>query len=136
MEFFKFLLMMICIEYLLAIFYYLITPKVTNTEESIIKESIPKESIPKECIREKHTIDYRALLKGVLERIFLMVSLLNNYPHALTLFGTLKLATRLKRDNEKDKTKESVYNDFYLFGNLISIIISIMYVFLYNKFMS
>lgn len=113
MEYFHFFTSLICIEILLGIFYFLITPK-----------SIQSSSI----------IDYKSLIKGVIERMFLMISLINDYPHALTLFGTLKLATRLKRDNEKDKAKESLYNDFYLLGNFISIIISILYVFLYKKF--
>lgn len=111
MEYVYFFTSLICIEILLGIFYFLITPK-----------SIQSSSI----------IDYKSLIKGVIERMFLMISLINDYPHALTLFGTLKLATRLKRDNEKDK--ESLYNDFYLLGNFISIIISILYVFLYKKF--
>jgi hypothetical protein len=113
MELYKFLLLFICVEIILGIFYYLITPN-----------SIRKDSI----------IDYKSLLKGIIERLFLMVSLINNYPHALTLFGTLKLATRLKRDSDEDRIKESTYNDFYLFGNFISIIVAIFYVFLYNNF--
>ncbi|WP_269227581.1 hypothetical protein [Flavobacterium eburneipallidum] len=63
----------------------------------------------------------------------MLISLVNDYPHALTLFGTLKLATRLKRDSEGDKVKESLYNDFYLFGNFISITIAILYSYLYHK---
>lgn len=113
MELYKFLLLFLCVEIILGIFYYLITPN-----------SIGKDSI----------IDYKSLLKGIIERLFLMVSLINNYPHALTLFGTLKLATRLKRDSNEDRIKESTYNDFYLFGNFISIIVAIFYVFLYNNF--
>lgn len=112
MSFWYFILLFICIEILLGIFYYIITPK---------------------SIRKGGLIDYKSLLKGFIERIFLMVSLINDYPHSLTLFGTLKLATRLKRDNDEDKIKESTYNDFYLFGNFISIIVSIFYVFLYKQ---
>ncbi|MFV5696324.1 hypothetical protein ACM55G_12915 [Flavobacterium sp. LB3P122] len=80
MGFFHFVLLFIYIEILLGIFYYIITPN---------------------SIRKNTIIDYKSLLKGIIERIFLMVSLINNYPHALTLFGTLKLATRLKRDNDE-----------------------------------
>ncbi len=110
---FKLVILFLGIEIVLGIFFYFITP---NT----IKKGV--------------IIDTKSLLKGIIERIFLTVSLINNYPHALTLFGTLKLATRLKRNNEEDKTKESTYNDFYLFGNFISIIISYIYVFLFDKF--
>jgi hypothetical protein len=107
-----FVIIFLCTECLLGIFYYLITPK---------------------SIRQGVIIDYKSLLKGIIERIFLMISLINEYPHALTLFGTLKLATRLKRDSEEDKTKESTYNDFYLFGNFVSIMVAIFYVFLYKS---
>lgn len=107
-----FIVLFICIEILLGIFYYLITPS---------------------SIRKNSLIDLRSLLKGFIERIFLVVSLLNDYPHALTLFGTLKLATRLKREKDEDKINESTFNDFYLFGNFISIIVSIFYVFLFKS---
>lgn len=112
MNFIYFTILFISGEILLGIFYYLITPN---------------------SIRKNTRIDIRSLLKGFVERIFLVVSLLNNYPHALTLFGTLKLATRLKRDNDEEKIKESAFNDFYLFGNFVSIIVAIIYVFLYKK---
>lgn len=112
MEIFKFIVLIICSECLLGVFYYFITPK---------------------SIRQGKIIDYRSLLKGFVERMFLLISLIHDYPHALTLFGTLKLATRLKRDNEGDKIKESLYNDFYLFGNFISIIIAIFYTYLYHQ---
>lgn len=112
MNIFSFILLFVSSEILLAIFYYLITPN---------------------SIRKNTRIDIRSLLKGFVERIFLVVSLLNNYPHALTLFGTLKLATRLKRDNDEEKIKESTFNDFYLFGNFVLIIVAIFYVVLYKS---
>jgi len=113
MEIFKFIILVICTEMLLGIFYFFITPK---------------------SIKTNKLIDYKSLLKGFVERVFLLVSLVNQYPHALTLFGALKLATRLKRDNSEDKEKESVYNDFYLIGNFISVLMAIWYVFLYKEF--
>lgn len=110
------ILIILCIEILLGILYFIITPK-----------SIQKGKI----------IDYKSLIKGIVERLFIMISLLNNYPHSLTLFGALKLGTRLKRDNnENEKNEESNYNDFYLIGNFISVIIAILYVYLYNKFIT
>lgn len=102
-----FLILFISFEILLGIFYYIITPK---------------------SIQKGVLIDYKSLFKGIVERIFLMVSLINDYSHALTLFGTLKLATRLKSDNYEDKVKESTYNNFYLLGNFVSIIVAIFYV--------
>ncbi|MGO4773178.1 hypothetical protein ACEN2I_16065 [Flavobacterium sp. W22_SRS_FK3] len=112
MDYLKFIVLLIVSECLLGIFYYFITPK---------------------SIRKDKIIDYKSLLKGFVERMFLLISLIHDYPHALTLFGTLKLATRLKRDSEGDKAKESLYNDFYLFGNFISITVAILYSYLYHK---
>ncbi|WP_157447105.1 hypothetical protein [Cytophaga aurantiaca] len=111
MNVFYFLLSICMVEAALGFFYYLITPK---------------------SMRVIGKVDYKSLAKGSLERMFLMISLINGYPHALTLFGTLKLATRLKRDSEGDKKKESLYNDFYLLGNFVSIICSFFYVYLYD----
>ena len=102
------------LEALLGIFYYLITPKTIRLKK----------------------IDYKSLIKGAVERAFLTIALIHNYPHAMTLFGTLKLATRLKRDNEQDKTKEALFNDFYLIRNLVSIIMAIFYVYLYQTYVS
>jgi hypothetical protein len=112
-ELFKFILLFIALELLLGFFYYRITPKSIRASE----------------------LDHKSLLKGIVERFFLMVSLINNFPHALTLFGTLKLATRLKRESDNEKINESTFNDFYLIGNFISVIMAIFYAFLYSKYM-
>jgi len=75
--------------------------------------------------------DFKSLIKGFIERGFLTYSLYSGFPHALTLFGALKLGTRLKKaDNEfteEGRRKESIYNDYYLMGNLISVSLSIFY---------
>lgn len=76
-------------------------------------------------------IDAQSLVKGIIERCFLTYSLYNSFPHALTLFGALKLGTRLKSaDNEntaEGRAKESKYNDYFLIGNLLSVGLSIFY---------
>ncbi len=66
-----------------------------------------------------------------MERVFLMIALLNNYPHALTFFSALKLATRLRHKDPDNK--ENAFNDFYLIGNLVSVTVVIGYTFLYNR---
>lgn len=63
----------------------------------------------------------RSLLKGLLERAFLFLSLVNGFPHALTVFGALKIATRLR---DKD---DRITNDYFLIGNLISLMLAIIY---------
>jgi len=40
--------------------------------------------------------DFRSVAKGVMERIFLVVCLSQGFPHGLTLFGALKLGTRIR----------------------------------------
>ena len=73
-------------------------------------------------------MDCRSVGKGICERILLTVALLNNLPHVLTLFGALKLGTRLKRkDMESNAEDEAKYNDYYLVGNFISVLVCIFY---------
>ena len=72
------------------------------------------------------TIDTKSLLKGVVERAFLTICLVNKYPHALALFGTLKLGTRLKRE-DKNAAEGNSFNDYYLIGNMVSVSAAIFY---------
>jgi hypothetical protein len=81
---------------------------------------------------KKQGLDFKSILKGTVERVFLLVSLVNDYPHALTFFSALKLATRLKH-NDSSADLENKFNDFYLMGNLISVMVAIGYVYLYHK---
>lgn len=81
---------------------------------------------------QKIGLDIKSIIKGVMERIFLTIALCNNYPHALTLFSALKLATRLKHDEIKNN--EDRFNDYYLIGNLASVTIAIGYVYFYQNF--
>lgn len=80
---------------------------------------------------KKIGIDFSSLFKGLIERAFLFVSLVNDYPHALTLFGALKVATRLKRTSDS-KNDDEAFNSFYLLGNFISVMIAFGYVHFYK----
>ncbi len=66
--------------------------------------------------------DYIAIFKGVLERCFIYISLLNNLPHALTVFGALKIGTRLEEEK-----KHRVSNDYFFIGNMLSVLMAILY---------
>jgi len=59
--------------------------------------------------------------RGWLERAFLLVALLKNLPQALILFGALKIGTRLKEGENK------ISNDYFLVGNLISVLLALIY---------
>ena len=74
-------------------------------------------------------LNIKDVLKGLLERLFLIVGMLNGYPHVIIAFGALKIGTRIK--DEADK----VSNDYFLVGNLISILASIIYVSAAGKFL-
>lgn len=64
-----------------------------------------------------------AIFKGVLERLVLFVGLVNEFASVLIVFGTLKISTRLHEDN-----KCPVTNDYFLIGNLCTILIAIVMV--------
>ena len=85
-----------------------------------------------QLLYKKASLDIKSIGKGVIERIFLLIALLNNYPHALTLFSALKLATRLK--HHEPLNDENRYNDYYLIGNLVSVAVAMGYVCLWQNF--
>lgn len=70
----------------------------------------------------------KSVFKGVLERLFLFIGLINNIPTVLIVLGALKLGTRIRED-EKD---QRISNDYFLIGNLISFLIAIIYTFIVN----
>lgn len=61
------------------------------------------------------------MIKGWLERFFLFLCLVYNLPHALIAFGAIKIGTRV---NDK---KNKVSNDYFFIGNIISLILVILY---------
>ncbi len=61
-----------------------------------------------------------SILRGGLERGFLYIILLVNLPQGMAFFGALKIATRLKDDDK-------ISNDYFLVGNLVSVLIVIGY---------
>ena len=84
------------------------------------------------------SLDLKSLIKGIIERAFLTISLQYGYPHALTVFSALKLGTRLKRDDKtEDKdiklTSKFHFNDFYLIGNFLSVTAAVIYAELLKK---
>ena len=62
-----------------------------------------------------------SIAKGIVERLVLYVGLLNGFATVLVLFGALKIATRLK-----DQSDDKVSNDYFLIGNLVSVLIVII----------
>lgn len=74
-------------------------------------------SVIAQVFYQKTKIDFKSLLKGLVERMFLMIFLFSDYASALTFFSALKLATRLK--HEEASSDSNKFNDYYLVGKPI-----------------
>lgn len=74
---------------------------------------------------KKTEIDTQSILKGAIERIFLVIFLFNNLPQVLTFFSALKLATLLKHDEAKSDVQK--FNNYYLTGNMVSASVALWY---------
>jgi hypothetical protein len=70
------------------------------------------------------------MFKGVLERTFVVVTLNFDMVSALTLLGALKIATRIK------DTEDKISNDFFLIGNLMSVMFAVVYFVIIRKLIS
>jgi hypothetical protein len=70
---------------------------------------------------KKDKLSRTSVLKGILERAFILVCLFNSMAAALSLLGALKIATRIKDEENK------ISNDFFLIGNLVSILFAVAY---------
>ncbi len=68
----------------------------------------------------QRSLTLSSILRGALERGFLYIILLVNLPQGMAFFGALKIATRLKDDDK-------ISNDYFLVGNLVSVLIVIGY---------
>lgn len=63
--------------------------------------------------------------KGLLERFIISIGLILGFSPILVVFGTVKLGTRFK-DNQDIK------NDYFLIGNFSSILLAMLYYFAYQ----
>jgi hypothetical protein len=61
-----------------------------------------------------------SVFKGLLERFLLYLGLCNGFTPILIVFGAIKLGTRLS-------PQQQVQNDYFLIGNFLSILVSILY---------
>ena len=67
-------------------------------------------------------VNRKSVVIGLMERLFILFSLISNLPQALTFFGALKIGTRLSKESES-----KTFNDFFLLGNIISVFCAFMY---------
>lgn len=64
---------------------------------------------------------------GIMELFFLYLCILSGVYHGFTLFGALKIGTRIKADENK------VSNDYFLIGNMISVSMVLLTTYLYQN---
>lgn len=69
----------------------------------------------------------RPMWNGIIERFFLYLCVLTGIYHGFTLFGALKIGTRIKADENK------VSNDYFLIGNMISVSLVMLTTYLYQN---
>lgn len=67
-----------------------------------------------------------SIFKGFLERFVIYFALTINLTQILIVYGAIKIGTRFEKN---DKIK----NDYFLIGNFSSILISIIYYFIFTK---
>jgi hypothetical protein len=72
-----------------------------------------------------------SVVKGILERGVMFVGLLHGFPQILIAFGALKIGTRLHEDKES-----RISNNYFLVGNLISVLLAMLYAIIAQKFSS
>ncbi|TFG75239.1 MAG: hypothetical protein E4H23_10955 [Chrysiogenales bacterium] len=82
------------------------------------------------------------MIKGWLERSFLFLCLVYNLPHALIAFGAIKIGTRVNDKDDmggidnidstditgnKGNMRNKVSNDYFFVGNMVSLLLVILY---------
>ena len=105
-------------KYLYFFLIYLIGELIAYFIFRLIRKRFQREQGPAETESNK----MNTIAKGLLERFFVYMCLVNDLPHALTVLGALKLGTRLDADKQ-----HAVSNDYFLIGNIISITFAIGY---------
>ncbi|MHC5353061.1 hypothetical protein ACYSNX_02555 [Myroides sp. LJL115] len=89
----------------------------------------PKEGSNKQDVNSPDTLLCLNIstFKGVMERLIIAICLAIGVTPILIVFGALKIGTRLKSPDDK------IQNDYFLVGNLSSIFIAVVYVYIFNK---
>ena len=93
--------------------------------------SLPIFALLKKAMKLPKTSSARKaeVVKGMLERAVLYIGLLHGFPHILIAFGALKIGTRLHEDRAL-----KISNNYFLVGNLISILLAMLYAIIAKKF--
>jgi hypothetical protein len=68
------------------------------------------------------------VVKGWLERLFLFLCLVYNLPHALIAFGAIKIGTRVNDEENK------ISNDYFFVGNMVSLLLVVLFYVIWLRF--
>lgn len=66
------------------------------------------------------TKKWQAIGKGLLERGMLLIGLVMNIQAIVTLFGAIKIGTRIK-----DANQDKISNEYFMVGNFVSVTIAL-----------
>ena len=71
----------------------------------------------------------REIFKGVLERVMLAIGIAHGITTVIVAFGVLKVATKLSLSAADHERRDEVqsHNDYFLVGNLMSLVFGIIY---------
>jgi hypothetical protein len=103
----------LCLYILFCLNQQLASPEVSNDRPAEVED---------EKISDKNRFKSGSIIKGVLERMTIVIGLLAGYSSILPAFAALKLGTRLA-----DDSKTRISNTYFLTGNLSSIILAIVF---------
>lgn len=67
-----------------------------------------------------------SLIKGVIERLFLVLGMLFGFPQVIIAFGALKIGTRFQ-------SSRKISNDYFLIGNFLSLLFAMLYVIVVSR---
>jgi len=76
---------------------------------------------------DKKGFNWTAIGIGVLERLVLFFGMAMNITQVIILFGALKIGTMVSAKKEKSKDL-----DYFLVGNLTSVLLALFYIFFYQ----
>lgn len=97
-------------NWLWLILSYVVMEGIVNTIFQIVSTRLKSE--------ENRAI---SILKGILERMFLIIGMMMGYPQVIIAFGALKIGTRFQKNSK-------ISNDYFLIGNFISLLVSLLFI--------
>jgi hypothetical protein len=108
-------------KYLTATIIFVIGELVSLVIFAIVKRAM---KLPKTSPARKASV-----VTGILERAVMYIGLLHGFPQILIAFGALKICARLHAEK-----KSKISNTYFLMGNLISILLAILYAIIAQQF--